>query len=85
MKDEKGVEGQLRVWNVINPPRPARHFDVKNVKEAIKVINREAQIQLKDKDVESNAFGLQVYEEKYGGCEYYDEDDRDINEIMKGE
>ena len=54
-------EGQLRVYCFVNPPSFAFFHDVATVDEAKEVINREADIQLKDPAVNSNVFGLQVF------------------------
>jgi len=54
-------EGQLRVYCFVNPPSEAFFHDVETIDEAKSVINREADIQLKDPAVGSNVFGLQVF------------------------
>ncbi len=41
----------LRVWNVINPPRKSDYYNVESVKVAIKLINSLANRQLKNDNI----------------------------------
>lgn len=79
----------MRVWNSVNPPsskaNPMRYYPVKDIEEAMKVIDKEAEKQLKDKSIVANVFGLErveLVDGKPQWCEFYDDDGRDINEIM---
>jgi hypothetical protein len=77
--------GALRVWYIINVPGTPEHIPVDTPEEAIKVINDEAERQLRNPDIHSNVFGLEVYEEDSDGdgnpgwCEWYNEDGEDID------
>jgi hypothetical protein len=50
---------ELRVWYITNPPSEPVFVPVSSPKEAIKVINEEANRQLKDPSIWGNAFGLE--------------------------
>jgi len=77
---------QLRVWWIRNPPAPAKYFPVKNVKEAVKVLNRLAKADLKNKGITDNAGGVEEFDEKdKKWYEFYDKEGRDISEIIDGE
>lgn len=68
---------KYRVWNIINLPREADYYEVENPVEGLKLIDKLTEKELKDKQVSSNAFGL---EEFVAGewTEWYDEDGEDI-------
>jgi len=74
-------EGNLRVWNVINPPNKPCYFPVATPEEGNEVITRRAKHQLKNPSIVSNAFGLEVYEHGEW-CEWYNEFGEDINELF---
>jgi hypothetical protein len=77
----KTIEG-FRVWQVQNPPSPARHFAVKTPLEGILKINELVGEDLKDPCVEANAFGLEVFiDGEFGWEEWYSEDVDDIMTI----
>jgi hypothetical protein len=71
-------EGDLRVWYVVNPPANATHIYVADPHEAIRVIDSEANRQLKDDRIFMNAFGLETFEDGEW-CEWYSEDGDDID------
>ncbi len=70
----------LRVWNVVNPPSRALHFPVDSPDEAIAIINKLTDVQLRDKSVISNAFGLEVFEDGEW-TEWYSDVGEDIMEL----
>ena len=81
-------EGQLRVWWIPQVPMktPFKVF-VKTIEEAILLLNTLAnydlyQLKHKIKPDYSNAGGLEVFENGEWN-EYYDEQGRDIDEIMR--
>lgn len=53
--------GDLRVWNIINPPREPETYPVKDADHAVRLINALADSQLLIREIECNAFGLEVY------------------------
>ena len=53
-------EGQLLVWNAINPPSEMHYYEVANVGEAKRLIREQTDDQLQDDSIVSNAFGLMV-------------------------
>ena len=75
---------RLRVWYVKNPPANAEYFEVDSVEKAIKRINVLTSGDLCDSSVVANAMGLEVYEDfgNIGWSEYYDDEGRDIDEII---
>jgi hypothetical protein len=78
--------GQLRVWWIPQVPGKPFHVLVENVEKAVLVINTltrydEFQLLHKIKPDYSNAGGLEIYQDGEWS-EYYDDKDRDINEIV---
>jgi hypothetical protein len=73
---------KLRIWWIRNPPRDADYYSVDNIEEAIAKLNKLAQQDLGNKLITSNAAGLEVLEDGKW-TEYYDEENRDINEIRR--
>lgn len=71
--------GELRVWNIVNPPNSGSFFQVQSPQEAIKLINSMADTQLQCPNITSNAFGLEVFEDGEW-LEWYSGDGEDINE-----
>lgn len=58
------------------------YFNVKDVEEAKKVIERETQKDLRDPHVTWNASGLEVFEDGEWS-EYYNDEGLDIKEVME--
>lgn len=54
--------GDLRVWNIINPPREPEYYPVRDVDHAMRLIDALADSQLLVREIDSNVFGLEVYE-----------------------
>lgn len=77
-------EGDLRVWNIKNPPREAEHYPVNSVEHASALINALADSQLLQPEITDNVFGLEVYE---GGewREWESADGDDINSLRQGD
>jgi len=83
---DNAEEGALRVWWIPQIPMEAFHYPVKNTDEAVLLINALAQYDLFQfehnvKPDYLNANGLEVLEDGEW-VDYYDEDGRDISEIM---
>jgi len=86
-------EGDLRVWWIPQVPMDTSFYvAVKNIKEAILILDALANydlFQLKHniKPDYSNVGGLQIFEKNHEGnlewSDYYDEDGRDIDELME--
>jgi hypothetical protein len=57
-------EGELIVWNIINPPNHAEYFAVESPEEAYQVIEYLADLQVNDDRIVANAFGLMRAEPK---------------------
>jgi hypothetical protein len=55
--------GDLRVWNIINVPNEPVRYPVKDVGHGARLIEALADSQLLDKTIESNVFGLEIYED----------------------
>jgi hypothetical protein len=71
--------GELKVWNVINPPNEPTLAPVASPEIAKEVIDRMAKAQLNSPWIEANAFGLIVWD----GTEWVEwesEDGYDIDE-----
>lgn len=73
---------KLRVWWIRNVPGTPTYYPVKDVKGAIKVIQRLTKKDLENENIVSNASGLEVFEDGVWG-EYYDEEGRDIDQIIE--
>ena len=74
--------GDLRVWNIINPPREPETYPVKDVDHAMRLIDAMADSQLLIRKIECNVFGLEVYQ---GGEweEWESEDGDQISELRR--
>lgn len=69
---------QLRVWHIQNPPNESTWYDVASPAEAIKKITELAEIDLGDRNIWGNVFGLSVLEDG-DWIEWYDEEGDDID------
>lgn len=79
---ERPVEGEMRVWNVINPPNEPDRYPVNNPAHAYMLIQALAETQLLVADVYSNAFGLEVYRD--GEWEEWNDDEgRELDEHIE--
>lgn len=78
--------GDLRLWWIQPVPSKPFHFYVKNLKEA-KLVYRALAAYDIHADVDSNAGGLEVYEDFDGGewCEWTDSNGDSIDELFKTE
>lgn len=75
---------KLRVWNIINMPAEPSYKPVASVREAYDYINAEANRQLAYDWIETNAFGLEVFnEDDQEWEEWVDEYGGDINEYAQ--
>lgn len=74
---------KLQVWYVKNPPSDAQNFPVSSVLMAKIKIRELTERDLEDEDVGSNAMGLEVFEDGEW-VEYYDNQGRDIMELIEG-
>ncbi len=76
--------GDLRVWNIINPPREPETYPVMDVAHAMRLIDALADSQLLQPQIVSNAFGLEVYQQ--GEWEEWEDDEGEgINEVKRSE
>lgn len=74
--------GDLRVWNIINPPRESEFYPVKNLEHAVKLIDTLADSQLLVEEIECNVFGLEEYCDGEW-LEWESEDGFGINDIPR--
>ena len=74
-------EGDLRVWWISNVPGPAEFFVVESREKAQEALGMLAQKDMRDPTVESNAGGLEVFEDG-DWTEWYDEDGNDIDHYL---
>lgn len=73
---------KFRVWNIINPPGPGIEYEVASPEEGARLINQLAKAQLKQSWIESNAFGLDFFNEADGDWEtWYNEDGDDVDAL----
>jgi len=72
---------ELRVWWIRNVPNKPIHYQVKDIDEAKKKINELTQDDLKNKFVEDNVGGLEIFENEEWS-EYYNDEGQDIMKIM---
>ena len=80
-------QGDLRVWWIPQVPMKPFHVKVNTVEEAILILNTLAfydifQFENNVKPDYCNAGGLEVFEDGEWS-DYYDKEDRDIDEIMR--
>lgn len=80
---------KLRVWHIPQIPMKPFRVDVKDVEEGKKLLNVLAdydlfQLENHIKPDYSNASGLEIFEDGEW-CDYYDEEGRDIWEIIREE
>jgi hypothetical protein len=75
-------EGDLRVYHIINPPASPVHESVMSPDEAVEWIETQAARDLLNPRVESNVFGLEVFEDGEW-TEWYDDEGRDIDEYAE--
>lgn len=72
-------EGNLRVYNIINPPSEAKFYPVNDIQHAKELIDSMAQSQLLDDVIFANAFGLEVFKDGEW-IEWNDDEGRDLDE-----
>ena len=77
--------GNIRVWWVTNPPHEGERYPVNSVKEAIAKLDELAKRDLNMETVIANVGGLEQLEADGQWYEYYDTEDRAIDEIMEAE
>jgi hypothetical protein len=79
--------GELLVWNSVNAPSEMYFYYVDSVEQAKGVINYIANVQLSNRHIISNAFGLMMVgedeENSLEWVEWSDEEGDDISEVMK--
>ncbi|MFX0133045.1 MAG: hypothetical protein ACFFDN_05295 [Candidatus Hodarchaeota archaeon] len=73
---------KLRVWWIQNPPNNPQYFDVENVTDAIIKLDELANNDLQNESIISNVGGLEIFENN-DWYEYYDDEGRDIWEIIE--
>lgn len=69
---------KYRVWYMANPPSKSKLYDVATPEEGADKINQLARRDLKNKNVSSNAMGLEVFEDGVWS-EWHDEIGNDID------
>ncbi|MFQ5827098.1 MAG: hypothetical protein ACE5IA_07050 [Dehalococcoidia bacterium] len=75
---------ELRVWWVRGVPGEAEFHPAATVEEAKATIKRLTLQDLADPTVQSNAYGVEEYEDG-GWHEYYDSEGRNIDDLMDKE
>ena len=71
---------KYRVWYIANPPSEPKHYEVVTPEDGADKINQFAKRDLKNKNVFSNAMGLEVFEDG-DWSEWYDENGDDIGAL----
>ena len=74
-------EGDMRVWWIRNVPNEPTYYAVRSVSEAISMLDRFAEQDLKDPSIETNAGGLEVLEDGEWS-EWYSKEGKDIDELI---
>lgn len=69
--------GDLRVWNIINPPNEPTFYPVNNPNHAKELIDALANSQLLQPEIDSNVFGLECFT-KDGWEEWENEEGENI-------
>lgn len=72
----------MRVWNIINPPREPDIYPVKDVEHAIRLIRAMADSQLLVRNIESNVFGLEVYQDDGEWEEWENDQGEQISDLL---
>ena len=75
--------GDLRVWYY--SIGPMLHRSVASIDEAKRVINEQTQADLIDPTIICNAFGLELFGDDREWCEWYDDQDRSITDLIEDE
>lgn len=73
--------GDLRVWNIVNPPAEPTWYPVKNPAHAQRLIDALADSQLLQPEIGSNAFGLEIFTPE-GWEEWYNDEGEDIRDAV---
>ena len=79
---------ELRVYNIINPPNQGETYPVRNPKHGFFLIEAMAYSQLLDDSIDSNIFGLEVWENEDGQeewTEWYSKEGEDLDEYAQSE
>ena len=71
---------KYRVWYCANFPSTPKYYDVATPEEGADKINELAAKDLKNKNIFSNAFGLEIFEDGEWS-EWYDENGDDIDTL----
>ncbi len=69
---------QLRVWHIQNPPAPPAWYEVDSPAAGARKIEELANVDLKNRDVWGNAFGLSVLEDG-DWVDWYDNEGNDLD------
>lgn len=72
---------KLRVWWIREVPNEPEYFEVADVDEAIAKLKELERADLANRFIQTNAGGLEVFEDGEW-TEYYDEEGRDIDDII---
>ena len=75
-------EGDLRVWWIRNVPGSPEFILVESPKEATETLQSLAEADLHNRHVESNAGGLEVFEDDEW-TEWYDDEGNDIDNLSE--
>jgi hypothetical protein len=79
---------RYRVWFIIDPPGPTAHIPVESIDEGKELLRRLIEEQRDRDEITSNVFGLEEYvteNDKSEWLEWYDEEDRDVMEVLDEE
>ena len=76
-------EGTMRVWWIRNVPNVPQHHPVTSTEQAITILNKLTNDDLKNPFILSNAGGLEVFEDGEW-YEYCNNEGQDIMELMEG-
>ena len=75
--------GDLRVWYYRRGSM--LHRSVASIDEAKRVINEQTQADLNDPTIICNDFGLELFGGYHEWCEWYDDQDRSITDLIEDE
>ena len=76
---------KLRVYNIINPPNQGERYPVRNPKHGFFLIEAMAYSQLLDDSIDSNVFGLEIWEDNEWTDWYNEETGEDLDEYAQSE
>jgi hypothetical protein len=75
------TEGSLRVWAIRNVPNAPTYQDVATPAEGLEVAKKWVKADLANPSIESNAFGMEIFEDGEW-TEWYDDQGQSLDDLL---